>query len=93
MSILADVKELLEPLNVPIATGVYKGTATDTYLVLVPMSDTFELHADNMPNAEVQELRVSIYTKVTTKTNKSNSKETIKCGIYSNRPQIHRLRN
>lgn len=63
MSILTDVKELLEPLNVPIATGVYKGTATNTYLVLVPMSDTFELHADNMPNAEVQELRVSIYTK------------------------------
>ena len=61
MSILADVKKLLEPLSVPIATGVYKGTATDTYIVLVPLSDTFELHADNTPNAEVQELRISIY--------------------------------
>ena len=44
MSIFADVKELLEPLSVPIATGVYKGTATDTYLVLVPMSDTYIFH-------------------------------------------------
>lgn len=63
MSILADVKELLEPLNVPIAAGIYKGNAPDTYIVLVPLSDTFELHADNLPNAEVQELRISIYTK------------------------------
>lgn len=63
MSILADVKELLEPLKAPVATGVYKGTATDTYIVLVPLSDTFELHADNAPNAEVQELRISIYAK------------------------------
>lgn len=63
MSILADVKELLESLKVPVATGVYKGTATDTYIVLVPLSDTFELHADNAPNAEVQELRISIYAK------------------------------
>lgn len=63
MSILADVKELLEPLNYPIATGVYKGSATDTYIVLVPLSDNFELHADNTPNAEVQELRISIYSK------------------------------
>ena len=63
MSILADIKDLLEPLNVSIATGVYKGSAPDTYIVLVPLSDTFELHADNLPNAEVQELRISIYTK------------------------------
>ena len=34
-----------------------------TYIVLVPLSDTFELHADNTPNAEVQELRISIYAK------------------------------
>ena len=63
MSILADVKELLEPLSVSISTGAYKGTAIDTYIVLIPLSDNFELHADNTPNAEVQELRISIYTK------------------------------
>ena len=63
MSILADIKELLEPLKVAVATGVYKGNAPDTYIVLVPLSDAFELHADNLPNAEVQELRISIYTK------------------------------
>ena len=63
MSILSETKELLDSFNYPIATGVYKGTATDTYIVLIPLSDNFELHADNAPNAEVQELRVSIYTK------------------------------
>lgn len=63
MSILADVKSLLEPLNYPIATGVYKGTVVDTYIVLIPLSDNFELYADNAPQAEVQELRISIFTK------------------------------
>ena len=63
MSILADVKLLFEPLNLPIETGVYKGDAVDTYIVLVPMSDWFVLHADNVPNGEVQELRISLYSK------------------------------
>lgn len=63
MSILADVKLLFESLNLPIETGVYKGDAVDTYIVLVPMSYGFVLHADNMPNSEVQELRISLYSK------------------------------
>lgn len=63
MSILSETKELLDSFNYPITTGVYKGTATDTYIVLIPLSDNFELHADNTPNAEVQELRISIFTK------------------------------
>ena len=63
MSILSETKELLDSFELPIATGVYKGTATDTYIVFVPLSDNFELHADNAPNAEVQELRISIFTK------------------------------
>lgn len=63
MSILSETKELLDSLNYPIVTGVYKGTATDTYIVLIPLSDNFELHADNAPKAEVQELRISIFAK------------------------------
>lgn len=63
MSILSETKELLDFFGYPIATGVYKGTATETYIVLVPLDDNFELHADNTPNAEVQELRISIFAK------------------------------
>ena len=63
MSILSETKELLDSFELPIATGVYKGTATDTYIVFVPLSDNFELHADNAPKAEVQELRISIFAK------------------------------
>lgn len=63
MSILADVITLLDSLKHPIETGVYKGDEVDTYIVLVPMSDTYHLHADNKPNAEVQDLRISLYTK------------------------------
>ena len=37
--------------------------ATDTYLVLTPMSDGFELHANNAPGCETQEVRLSLFTK------------------------------
>ena len=63
MSILEEVKTLLSPLNSPIETGVYKGVAVDSYIVLVPLADGFELHADNKPNADIQEVRISIYSK------------------------------
>ena len=31
--------------------------------VVVPMTDTFALHADNSPSGETQEARISIYTQ------------------------------
>ena len=31
----------------PVETGVFSDAAPDTYLVLTPLSDTFDLHADN----------------------------------------------
>ena len=63
MSILAESKTLLEPLGLPLATGVYKGEAAESYIVLVPLTDTYHLYADNNPNAEVQEVRISLFTK------------------------------
>ena len=35
----------------------------DTYLVITPLSDSFELHADNAPGCETQEARLSLFTK------------------------------
>lgn len=63
MNILSEVKELLTPLNIPIETGVFKDTAPDRYIVLVPLSDSFSLNADDKPQADEQELRISIYSK------------------------------
>jgi len=63
MNILSEVKDLLTPLGIPIETGVFNGTAPTSYIVLVPLSDSFPLNADDEPQADEQELRISIYSK------------------------------
>ena len=49
MSILEDLTALLPVLDVPMETGVFSNMAPDQYLVIVPLSDSFDLHADNEP--------------------------------------------
>lgn len=63
MSALAELNALLEDMKIKVETGIFKGKAPDTYTVLTPLVDTDELFADNAPQLEVQEVRVSIYTK------------------------------
>lgn len=63
MSILADLQITLSTLGIPIETGVFTDKAPDQYMVVVPLSDTFALHADNAPGGELQEARISIYTQ------------------------------
>ena len=63
MNILSEVKSLLETLNIPIETGVFTGEAPNEYIVLVPLADSFPLNADDEPQTDKQELRISIFTK------------------------------
>lgn len=63
MSVLSDINVTLESLGIPLETGVFKDEAPDKYIVVVPMADSFELHADNTPGYDVQEARISLYAK------------------------------
>ena len=63
MSILEDLSALCAGLEVPVETGVFSGEAPDAYIVITPLSDTFDLHADNAPGVDVQEARLSLYVK------------------------------
>lgn len=63
MSILEELQIVLGSLSVPIETGVFSEKAPDEYMVLIPMTDSFALHGDNAPLVDVQEVRISIYTK------------------------------
>ena len=63
MSILSDIKTALSPLQYPLETGAFKDKAPVQYIVVVPLSDSFELHADNQPGADVQEARISLFSK------------------------------
>lgn len=62
-SILKDISEVLKPIGISIETGVFSEKAPDEYLVLIPMSDIFEHYADDLPGAELQEVRLSLFSK------------------------------
>lgn len=62
MSLLEELNTILLPL-VPIETGLFSDTPPDEYIVITPLADTFELHGDNSPNYEIQEARLSLFTK------------------------------
>ena len=63
MSLLSELNAIAESCGVPVETGVFSDAAPDTYLVLTPLSDTFDLHADNRPGIDTQEARLSLFTK------------------------------
>lgn len=63
MSLLEELTGLLSASDIPVETGVFSGAAPDRYFVLVPLTDTFEVHADNQPGVDVQEVRISLYAR------------------------------
>ena len=63
MNLLTEAAALIRGMNIPVETGVFAAIAPDTYCVITPLSDVFELYANNTPHADVQEARISIFTK------------------------------
>ena len=63
MSLLSELNTLLSDCGIPVETGIFSDKAPDAYLVITPLSDSFELHADNVPGCETQEARLSLYSK------------------------------
>lgn len=63
MNILSETKQLLSVLDIPIETGTFKEEAPNKYIVLVPMSDSFPLNADDEPQVDYQELRITLFSK------------------------------
>lgn len=63
MSLLSELKDLATEYGLPVETGVFSGAAPEEYLVLTPLSDTFDLFGDNTPEIDVQEVRLSLFTK------------------------------
>jgi len=63
MSILAELNSLLGRLSVQVETGVFSGKAPDEYVVVTPLADTYPVHADNRPQCETQEARLSLFSK------------------------------
>ena len=60
MSLLSELNTLLSGCGISVETGIFSDKAPDAYLVITPLSDSFELHADNAPGCETQEARLSL---------------------------------
>lgn len=63
MSLLSELKDIATECGLPVETGVFSGAAPEEYLVLTPLNDTFDLFRDNAPGIDVQEVRLSLFTK------------------------------
>ncbi len=63
MSILSELKTVAAELNIPVETGAYTSAAPDCFLVMTPIMDSFPLSADDKPVSEVNEVRLSLYSR------------------------------
>jgi hypothetical protein len=63
MNILSELTALLTGLSVSVEAGVFSDTAPDEYVVITPLTDSFNLFGDNHPEFETQEVRLSLYSK------------------------------
>lgn len=63
MSLLSEIKTVVTGCGLSVETGVFSGKAPNTYVVITPLADTFELHADNYSEFETQEARLSLFSK------------------------------
>ena len=62
MSLLTQLTAIAKNLGIPVETGVFQDKAPVTYLVLTPLTDSYDLHSDNTPGVDVQEVRLSLFT-------------------------------
>jgi hypothetical protein len=63
MNLLEELMSLFQELGIPAQTGEFSDITPDTYVLLTPISDDFDLYADNSPTVEVQSVRISLFTK------------------------------
>ena len=63
MSMLEELNMIVESAGLPVETGVFSTTAPDAYVVITPMSEHFELFSDDTPGMNIEEARLSLFSK------------------------------
>ena len=63
MSMTSELNTLVESCGLPVETGIFSDLPPDEYVVVTPLLDHFELFADNKPGIDVQETRLSLFSK------------------------------
>ena len=63
MSMLQELNTIVANAGLPVETGVFSGTAPDEYVVVTPVSERFDLFSDNAPGMNIEEARLSLFSK------------------------------
>ena len=62
--LLENLSHIAKQLGLAYTVSCYTDSpAPDTYLVFTPLTDSFEIFADNTPGVEIEEARISLFTK------------------------------
>ena len=60
---LEELNTIVESVGLLVETGVFSTTAPDAYVVITPISEHFELFSDNMPGMNIEQARLSLFSK------------------------------
>jgi hypothetical protein len=63
MNILEELTEILTSLGVKFETGVFTDEQSDELVVIVPLEDTFDAYADNLPTIDRQTVRLAVLSR------------------------------
>ena len=63
VSMLEELNTIVESAGLPVETGVFSGTAPDEYVVITPISEHFALFTDDAPGMNIEEARLSLFSK------------------------------
>ena len=60
---LEELNMIVESAGLPVETGVFSKAAPDEYVVITPISDHFALFSDDAPSMNIEEARLSLFSK------------------------------
>ena len=60
---LEELNSIVKSAGLPVETGVFSNTAPYEYIVITPISEHFELFSDNAPGMNIEEARLSLFSK------------------------------
>ena len=63
MSMLEELNMIVTSAGLPVETGVFSTVAPDAYVVITPISEHFELFSDDAPGMNIEEARLSLFSK------------------------------
>ena len=63
MSMLQELNTIVQNAGLPVETGVFSKPAPTEYVVITPLSEHFALFSDDAPGMNIEEARMSLFSK------------------------------